>query len=251
MKKQQSIEPTQDIFGTAIKAFFQDGDETDIIVHSPDFDDDVIPVSYLFRNYKEMPPLEKKALQLAKGRVLDVGSGAGSHALYLQQERNLEVTAIDISKGAIEVAKERGLRDVRNINFFDLQEEKYDTLLFLMNGTGIIGKLKNLDQFFLHAKSLLKRDGQILIDSSDLSFLFDADEDGGIWIDPNEPYYGEMEFSLSYKSSVSNSFPWLYLDFNTLELAASKNNFSCELIKKGKHYDYLASLQPENEDENF
>ena len=247
MKKQQEIETNKDIFGMAIKAFYEDDDETDITVHSPDFDDDQIPVSYLFREFKDMPALERKALQLAKGRVLDVGSGAGSHALYLQEEKNLEVTAIDISKGAAEICKKRGLRDVRNINFFDLQNEKFDTLLFLMNGTGIVGKLKNLDQFFDHAGSLLNRDGQIIMDSSDLSYLFDADEDGGIWINPDEPYYGEMQFSLSYKDQTSESFPWLYLDYNKLELAASIKNFSCELVKKGKHYDFLALLKPKNE----
>lgn len=233
-----------DIFGKAISAYFHQGDETDILVHSPDFDDDVIPIKYLFRNYAEMPDLEQKALEICNGRVLDVGCGAGSHALYLQNEKKLDVIGIDTSEGAVEIAKQRGLKDVRNINFFSLKDEKFDTLLMLMNGSGIIGKLSNFDRFFSQAQTLLTPNGRILMDSSDLQFLFDKDEDGGIWIDSEEGYYGELQFQVSYKNEKSNVFNWLYVDFESLKLAAQKNNFECKLVKKGKHFDYLAELKP-------
>ncbi|UZH56020.1 methyltransferase domain-containing protein [Salinimicrobium tongyeongense] len=233
---------TPDIFGKAFIAYFENGDNTDIVVHSPDFDDDVIPVPYLFRKYKEMPRLEQKALQLCRGKVLDVGCGAGSHALYLQQERKLAVTAIDTSGGAIEVCRKRGISDARNIAFEDLSEEKYDTILLLMNGTGIVGKMKFLDAFFEQLKKLLSEKGQVLIDSSDLIYLFDADEDGGVWVDSSQGYYGELTYRLSYKAETSSSFDWLYLDFESLSLAAGKNSFKCEKIFEGEHYDYLARL---------
>lgn len=231
-----------DIFGKAIKAYFENEDPEDIVVHSPDFDDDIIPVPYLFRSFAEMPPLEKKALQLCRGRVLDVGCGAGSHALFLQQEKDLQVTAIDTSEGAIEICKERGLKDARNVSFEDLSEEKFDTILLLMNGTGIVGKMRKLDRFFAKLKQLLNPEGQVLIDSSDLIYLFEEDEDGGVWVDSAAGYYGELKYSLSYKGETSEIFDWLYLDFDSLSLAASKNGFSCELLKKGEHYDYLARL---------
>lgn len=250
MKKQHS-EQHNDIFGMAISAFHHLKDETDILVHSPDFDDDIIPVNYLFRSYKKMPALERAALDLCRGRILDVGCGAGSHALYLQDERQLEVTAIDISPGAVDIARERGLQDTRAINFFELSAEKFDTLLFLMNGTGIIGRLNNLDNFFSHSRKLLRSGGQILVDSSDLRYLFDEDEDGGIWVNPEEGYYGELVFSISYKGTFSEEFEWLYLDYHSLELAAAKNGFSCELLKKGDHYDYLAILNPVEEKDKF
>lgn len=243
MKKKDKNQEDIDVFGKAISAYFHDQDETDIIVHSPDFDDDTIPVPLLFRTYKEMPLLEKEALKKTKGKVLDVGCGAGSHTLYLQQEKKLEVTGIDISTGAIEICKLRGCKNVRVQDYFELENEKYHTLLFLMNGTGIIEKLANLDYFFDHSRKLLEKDGQILIDSSDLSYLLDPDEDGGIWVDPEQGYYGELEFSISYKNETSPTFNWLYIDFSSLELAAAKNGFSCELIKKGKHFDYLAELK--------
>ncbi len=232
----------QDIFGAAIKAYFDNKDEEEIVVHSPDFDDDVIPVPYLFRNYDEMPPLEKTALKSCRGKVLDIGCGAGSHALYLQEERKMEVTAIDTSPGAIEVCKRRGIKDARQTSFEAFSGGKYDTILLLMNGTGIVGKMKKLDEFFTKLRELLEPGGQVLIDSSDLSYLFDPDEDGGIWVDPTEGYYGELTYSLSYKNQTSQSFDWLYLDFNSLHLAAAKNGFACDLLKEGEHYDYLARL---------
>jgi len=244
MKKQESSKVNMDVFGKAISAYYHDKDKTPILVHSPDFDDDEIQVPYLFRDFKEMPKLEQSALKNATGKVLDVGCGAGSHGLYLQNEKNLEVTAIDISEGALEICKLRGIKDVRKVDYFELKNEQFDTILLLMNGTGIIGKLENLDRFFEHSRSLLSKDGQILIDSSDLSYLFDPDEDGGIWIDPEAPYYGELKFSISYKGESSTPFDWLYLDPTTLANIAESHNFSFEILQKGEHYDYLAILKP-------
>nr|WP_255554027.1 class I SAM-dependent methyltransferase [Mesonia aestuariivivens] len=230
-----------DIFGQAVLDFHHQQQPENIIVHSEDFDDDEIPTDYLFRSYEEMPILEQKALQLAEGKILDVGSCAGSHSLYLQQQ-NKEVKAIDVSEGAIEVCQLRGVKNAEVKDFFQLKNEQFDTILMLMNGSGIIGKLKNLTQFFQHVKTLLKPNGKILIDSSDLRYLFDEDEDGGIWVNPNK-YYGELSYSISYKNETSTKFDWLYIDFNSLQLAAQSNEFSCELIKEGEHFDYLAMLK--------
>lgn len=225
-----------------MKAYFLEADEEEIVVQSPDFDDDVIPVPYLFRTYEEMPPLEKAALIKCSGKILDVGCGAGSHSLYLQKERKLPVTAIDTSAGAIEVCDLRGIRDARKVAFEDISGEKFDTILLLMNGTGIVGRLNKLDDFFSKLRELLNPEGRVLIDSSDLSYLFDPDEDGGIWVDAADGYFGELQYRLKYKGETSSSFDWLYLDFNSLSLAASKNGFNCELLKEGEHYDYLAKL---------
>ncbi|MDT0688570.1 class I SAM-dependent methyltransferase [Salegentibacter sp. F188] len=230
-----------DIFGKAISAFFHQKDETDITVHSPDFDDDVIPVPYLFRNFSEMPEIEQEALKACFGKVLDVGCGAGSHSLYLQNKKKLEVTAIDTSEGAIEICRLRGVKDARNLNFFNIEDQKFDTVLMLMNGTGIIGNLKNLNSFFKHLESILNPGGQLLIDSSDLSYLQDEDDE-----DFGNKYIGELQFQLSYKGEKSESFDWLYIDFDSLKHIADYNNFDCELLKNGPHYDYLARLQPKS-----
>jgi SAM-dependent methyltransferase len=231
----------KDVFGKALLDY-QSGNYTeDIKTYSSLDEEDIIPVPYLFRDFKKMPPLEQKALKLCKGSVLDIGCGAGSHSLYLQK-KGFSVMALDQSPGAIETCKLRGVSNtaLESIQNFGLQ--KYDTLLMLMNGIGIVGKLKLIDQFFFHLKSLLNPNGQILLDSSDIIYMYDEDEDGGYWIPDDQNYYGEVTFQMEYKGEKSEHLDWLYLDYNTLQRAANANNLSCELIGKGKHYDYLAKL---------
>lgn len=150
------MDKNKDIFGNAIKAFYEENDRTDIVVHSPDFEDDIIPVEYLFRNFSQMPEIEQKALNLCQGKILDVGCGAGSHSLYLQQEKNLQVKAIDTSEGAIEIARKRGIENATCEDFFKLKDETFDTILMLMNGIGIVGELKKSQPFFQTFKITFK-----------------------------------------------------------------------------------------------
>ncbi|KAF2337374.1 class I SAM-dependent methyltransferase [Flavobacterium nitrogenifigens] len=232
----------KDLFGKAIFDFYTKNSPEDIITETSISEEDEMSVEYLFRTYNEMPKIEQKALQLAKGKTLDVGCGAGSHALSLQIERNLEVTAIDISEKAVETCRLRGIKNAKVENILDFEGEKFDTILLLMNGTGIFGQLKNCNKYLSKLKSLLNPGGQILIDSSDIIYMFDEDEDGGKWIPSENDYYGELVFNISYKGEKEEPFDWLYLDFNTLQNAAIANGFNCELILEGEHYDYLAKL---------
>lgn len=178
-------------------------------------------------------------MQLTTGRVLDVGCGAGSHSLYLQQQSK-EVVSIDISEKAIQACRLRGVAHPLKINVMEVTE-KFDTILLLMNGTGIFETLKQSTSYLIKLKSLLNENGQILIDSSDIIYMFDEDEDGGKWI-PSDNYYGELEFTITYKNETEDSFPWLYMDYNTLQNAAIANGLKCELIMEGPHFDYLARL---------
>jgi SAM-dependent methyltransferase len=231
----------KDLFGKAILDFQTKNSPENIITETSISEEDEMSVDYLFRSYAEMPLLEQKALELAKGKILDVGCGAGSHGLYLQNERNLDVTSIDISANAIQACQLRGLKNTRVQDVLDIKNETFDTITLLMNGTGIFGTIKNTPKFLQKLKSLLKENGQILIDSSDIIYMFDEDEDGGKWL-PSNGYYGELEFNITYKGEKEKSFPWLYLDYNTLQNAAHDNGLKCELILEGEHYDYLAKL---------
>src|SRR3970040_1803392 len=232
----------KDLFGKAILDFQTNNSPEDLITETTISDEDEMSVAYLFRSYNEMPNMEQKALQLAKARVLDVGCGAGSHSLTLQNERNLEVTAVDISPNAIQACTLRGIKDARVQDVMTLENEKYDTILLLMNGAGMCGKLKNIPKFLLKLKSLLNPGGQILLDSSDIIYMFDDDEDGGKWIPSKGEYYGEIVFNISYKGEKEKPFDWMFIDYNTLQNAALDNGFQCELILEGEHFDYLAKL---------
>lgn len=229
-----------DIYGAALVEFQNNLSTEDITTYSSIAGEDSMPLSYLFRSYKEMPLLEQKALKLCKGNILDIGAGAGSHSIYLQ-ENSKKVKAIDISKGAIEVCEQRGIKNARVENIWELKNQKFDTLLALMNGTGICGKLENLGPFLKHLKTLLNKNGQILIDSSDIIYMFE-DENGEHWIPSDIDYYGEVSFQMEYKKNKGDTFNWLYVDFNTLQRCANYNGFHCELISEGEHYDYLAKL---------
>lgn len=240
--KANLLSPAQDPMGAAIADYFRHQKAGKLRVFSSQFEEDEIPIDQLFRSFDEMPELEKIALQMANGKILDAGAGSGCHALALQ-EMGKEVCAIDISPLSVRTMEERGVHNVCQINLFDAQFlETFDTILMLMNGSGIIGKLENMPDFFLKMKQLLRPGGCILMDSSDLRYLFE-DEDGSFLIDLAGDYYGEIDFQMQYKNMKGGSFDWLYVDFQTLSLYAAENGFEAELVKEGEHYDYLACLR--------
>ena len=229
----------KDLFGQALLDYHNGNYTEDLMTATHISDEDELPLPYLFRDFKAMPKLEQKALKLAKGSILDVGCGSGSHSLYLQ-EQNQTAKAIDISKGAIEVSKQRGVINTEQKALLD-ETETFDTILLLMNGTGIFQTLNDVPHYLKHLKSLLNDNGQILIDSSDIKYMYE-NEDGGFWIDTNANYYGELDYFLSYKGKKEIPMKWLYLDFNTLLTASTSVGLKCELITEGEHFDYLARV---------
>ncbi len=242
------LSPEKDPMGAAILDFQKKGKASKLHVLSSMFEEDEMPVKHLFRNYKEMPKLEQKALDLAKGKVLDVGAGAGCHALALQEKMEnvpkaiTSVKAIDISPLSVEAMKSRGIQNVECINLFNpLLCNGFDTILLLMNGTGIAGKIANLPTLFHRLKSLLNPNGQILIDSSDLKYIYE-NENGSFDIDLNGPYYGEVDYQMVYEKTEGEPFDWLYVDFPLLKSIAESCGLEGELIAEGEHYDYLARL---------
>ncbi|MBP6459151.1 MAG: class I SAM-dependent methyltransferase [Crocinitomicaceae bacterium] len=221
------MEKYGDPVGKAILDFAQTRKPDDIIVCSEICEDDIIPIEVLFRNEDEMPELEIIALNKCTGKILDVGAGAGSHASYLTNIGK-DVTAIDISEGAVEFMTAHGIKS-KNINFFDFKGEKFDTILMLMNGIGIAGTLANLEKTLTHAKSLLNEGGKILCDSSDIKYLYE-DEDGSLWVNLNQEYYGNFRFQMKYKKETGPWFDWLYVDFDSLFTAAKNVGLKCTRV---------------------
>jgi SAM-dependent methyltransferase len=225
-----------DILGAALQDHFEKGTTETLWVHNSYGEDEVMPVDLFFRDEKEMPELELKALELCRGRVLDIGAGAGSHALILQQ-RNIEVTALDISTTAVAIMKKRGVKDAVEQNIFELNlTEPYDTLLFMMNGIGVTGSVTGFKAFLQKAKSYLKPGGQLLFDSSDISYLYQEVPF------PENAYFGEVAFAYEYKQKLGKWFNWVYIDQQTLTDVAAAAGWNSHIVMEDDNDQYLAQL---------
>jgi hypothetical protein len=234
------VKKEQDPMGQAIYNYFHYKDETSVNISTNITLGETLPVPYLFRTFEEMPLLEKKAMNSVKGKVLDVGAGAGAHSLYLQN-KGFDVASIDVSELSCEVMKSAGLKKVSCNDIWTFEAEKFDTVLFMMNGIGLVRDLNGLEPFFEHLKKYVNNKGQVLLDSSDLKYMFE-NEDGSFWMDLNSNYYGELEYQLEYKECHSAPFPWLFVDFEKLSIAATNSGWKVSLVYEDDHFHYLVRL---------
>lgn len=225
----------KDITGRAIADYYEKNNPAKLWIYNRYGPKEEMPVSTYFRTEPQMPELELMALQQCNGRVLDVGAGAGSHSLLLQQ-RGFTVTALDISPLSILVAQKRGVINTVCTDIFEYNDSEYDTLLLLMNGIGLAGNLDRLHLFLHHAKSLLKPSGKIILDSSDIAYLYKGKQF------PQHRYYGEIQYQYSYKSQKTDWFSWLYLDKDTLSQVAQQEGWAVKLLFEDGYDQYLAQL---------
>ncbi|MFN0290626.1 class I SAM-dependent methyltransferase [Pedobacter helvus] len=223
-----------DIYGNALSDFHQSGKADTLWLHNSYGEPEEMPIDIFFRNEEDMPEIELKALSLCKGKVLDVGAGVGSHALLLDKKK-IDVSAIDISPIAVQIMQERGVRNPQLQDFFQVKE-KYDTLLFMMNGIGLTRTLQGFEDFLKSAKKILNPKGQLLFDSSDISYLYDD------MPMPTHQYFGEISFCYEYKNQKGNWFNWLYIDPTTLQRLSKQYGWNCKILYVDEQDQYLAQL---------
>jgi SAM-dependent methyltransferase len=224
----------KDVLGQALWDYYHNLKPGKLWIHNKYGRKEEMPIEIYFRDEEDMPELELKALKACKGKVLDIGAGAGSHALVLQ--RNLDVTALEISPKAVELMKVRGVEKVLNEDVFKFKNEKFDTLLLLMNGIGLTGTIPLLQQFLQHSKNLLNHRGQLIFDSSDVAYLYEGNLPKG------RPYYGEILYQYEYKKQKTDWFKWLYVDKETLATIANREGWNVEILFEDEHQQYLARL---------
>ncbi|QES89911.1 class I SAM-dependent methyltransferase [Rhizosphaericola mali] len=225
-----------DLPGIAIKNYFEKTSKAKLYVHDPFGPKVEMPISLYFRKEKHLPILEKKALELCKGNILDIGAGAGSHALILQ-EKKLNVTALEISPAACEVMQKRGVDNIICEDIFKYEDQKFSTLLLLMNGIGLCGNILGFTIFLKRAHYLLEDNGILLFDSCDIAYMYEEQDV------PKDKYYGEVHCRYEYQKECTDFFNWLYLDKNTLREIAIKEGWSVEIIYEDENDQYLARLQ--------
>jgi SAM-dependent methyltransferase len=223
-----------DVLGQAIFDHYHKLKPATLWIHNQYGPKEEMPVDTFFRDVDDMPDLELFAINECKGKVLDIGAGAGSHALFLQ-DRNVDVTAIDISPLAVQVMQGRGVKKAFEADIYTYHPGKFDTLLLLMNGIGLAGDLDGLKKLLMHFKSLLNTDGQILFDTSDINYLYEGKL-------PLDKYYGEIAYQYQYKQLKTDWFKWLYIDKQTLTKTAAEVGFSVEVLVEDEYDQYLIRL---------
>ena len=242
----------KDVLGQAIMDYHRGAFEGRLYVHNKYGPKEEMPVTVYFRTIEEMPELEWVALQECRGRILDIGAGAGSHALALQQ-MGQDVTALEISPLSAGVMRERGVKQILQQDFFRLGPQgpatdglvagdggvpgdagTYDTLLLMMNGIGLAGTLAGLRLFFRHARSLLRPGGQLLFDSSDIAYLYKGKAP------TTGDYYGEIFYQYGYRRQRSDWFKWLFIDRVTLGAIATEEGWTTDIICEDDKDQFLA-----------
>lgn len=241
MLTKKIISPDKDPLGTMLLDYLNGKKQAAVKVMSPDLDMWKMRGELMFRSFGRMNQIERRALGLCRGKILDIGAGSGCHTLYLQQ-RHKDVDALDLSPGCIKVMKKRKIRRPVHDNLFSMKGKRYDTLLMLMNGLGICGSIDGLNLFFQFIRSILTDRGQVIADSTDLASLYDAK---GL-SERADAYYGETCFTMSYQTIVGDPFEWLYIDFDTLNFYAEYHGFTCEKIISDKTGKYLVRIFPQD-----
>lgn len=188
-----------------------------------------------FRGWDELPEVEEVAMEVCEGSILDIGAGAGRHALILQ-EMGKEVSAIEVSPLCAEVMRQRGVKNVIEGDIFIYKDQKFDTLLMLMNGIGLVGTLEKLEEFMILMKGLISPDGQWVFDSSDITYLYSDTEL------PTDKYFGEIEYQYEYNKLKGPWFKWLYVDKTTLTNMAIKTGWEIQIIYENDQDEFLARL---------
>ena len=225
-----------DPLGQAIADYHNRNSPAKLWIHNTYGPREEMPVAAYFRNGNQMPPLEHEALQLCRGTILDIGAGAGSHALWLQQQ-GATITALEISALACGVMQQRGIQSIVQQDVFNYTEKKYDTLLLLMNGIGLAGTLAGLRKFLQHAATLLNPDGQLVFDSSDVAYVYKNH------FPDLKNYYGEIAYRYQYKAKKTDWFNWLYVDRHTLSAIALSEGWRDELITEDENGQFLVKLK--------
>ena len=233
----------KDVLGEALSDYYQHGAAAKLWVHNKYGPKEEMRVAVYFRDADKMPELEWIALQHCKGRVLDIGAGAGSHSLVLQQ-MGLDVTALDLSPGAASVMEQRGVKKILRQDFFELSAGDlgcFDTLLLLMNGIGLAGTLDGLRRFLGQARKIMAPGATLIFDSSDLAYMYDGKVPAGL-----PEYYGEILYQYGYRRQRSDWFKWLFIDRKTLTSLAAEEGWRTELLFEDESDQYLVKCKPAN-----
>ena len=223
------------VFDQAITDFYQRTLSGPLLINNKYGPPEEMSLEAYFRKEQDLFGLESYALSLCSGSVLDVGAGTGALSLILQS-RGIAVEALEVSKICCDILRSRGITTIINQDFFSNNlSKRYDTLLMMMNGIGICGSLSLMPKLFASFDKLLKPGGQVLVDSSDVRYIYNNDL-------PKVNYFGEIDYQYEYNGKVGSWFKWLYVDIETLTLEAVKYGYHLQILSEDASGQYLGRL---------
>jgi 2-polyprenyl-3-methyl-5-hydroxy-6-metoxy-1,4-benzoquinol methylase len=231
-----------DTYSQALKNYHDGKEPFNYEIVRDDGYSSIVPLSVFFDD-SGYSNIELLALDRCKGKILDVGAGAGRHSLELQR-RKVNITAIDISHSAVDIMKNRGVEKIIHSDIMSLSNVKYDTLLMLMNGIGMVENPENLDKFLLKAKQLLSKNGVIIFDSVDV--LKTENPKHILYREKNiknGDFPGQQKLKINYAGAKGEWFYWLHLSFEEVSQVVKKYGFAIELVSMQENGQYIAELQ--------
>ena len=246
------LKDNQDAFGHAMYDYFSSGMRNPHINEVIEREDGYIetsggPAAY-FAGYRNWPPEEKKALRYVRGRVLDIGCGAGRHSLYLQG-KGLEVVGIDNSPLAIEVCKQRGFKhaEVTSINQINSKLGVFDTVLMLGNNFGLFGSYAGVKRLLKRISGITSKNARIIATSND---IYRTDN-------PEHLKYhelnrkrgrmaGQIRFRVRYHQYATPWFDYLLVSKNEMENILDGTDWKVKRFFESTGSFYVAVIDKKN-----
>lgn len=201
-----------------------------------------------FSKFMDWPSHEKRGMRFARGKVLDIGCGAGRHAIYLQ-ERGLDVLGIDTSPLAIKVCKLRGLKKAKRFSIDQISQKlgRFDTLLMLGNNFGLFENFNKARWLLKRFHKITSREARIIVESSD---PYQTDE-------PDHLEYhrynrkrgrmsGQIRLRVRYKKHVTPWFDYLLVSKDEMREILKGTGWQVKRFFDSKSPWYLAIIEKES-----
>jgi len=237
-----------DVFGEALYGYLNGDSSTYSIIWRNNTHIDDIDTSVFFNSYLGWEDYEKNILlKNIKGKVLDIGAGAGRHALFLQK-KGFDVQAIDNSPGAVQIMKIRGVKNVQLADMRDLPfpGNSFNSVLIMFSDLGIAGSIKDTKQLLKNLYKMTTEKGRIILALRDPFSLRQSQ----YFIPHNHKRKGakivdKLRIRIKYNSSIGDWFYLLMASPKELKGLIKKTGWTVSQIEKGKDGFYGAVLEKE------
>jgi SAM-dependent methyltransferase len=244
----QAVEPLadeNDAFGLLLLDYLSDRAGDPFLERDDGHAGPALAAECFFAEREQWPDAERAVFDLVWGRVLDVGAGAGRHSLEAQR-RGLGVVAIDISPGAVEACRRRGVRDTRLLPLASVGEGLgiFDTVLMMCGNFGLVGKAEEAAATLRRLHAITSPNGRIVLDSVDPHV--DADAADIAYQARNRALGrmpGQVTIRIRYGERVTPWYDLLNVSAAELGQLVAGTGWRLAQVAEGEPPDYYAILE--------